>query len=219
MRVANLTLPFVSYLLPKKLNFANYYNFAEKQYKMEALLNAIQNYVPLSLKERELIKGLFSEISVSKNTHLLEAGNTCKYLYFIKEGLFRQYIDEQTVHFNYENSFMCDLVSLSTQTPSLKSFEALEDSVLYKISYADLHNLCQKVQYGERFNRLLVEEAFHKTILYIYDLHKQTPTQRYKTFLQQFKELNQRIPQYYIASYLGITPQSLSRIRRKIFSE
>ncbi|CEN33637.1 Crp/Fnr family transcriptional regulator [Capnocytophaga cynodegmi] len=185
---------------------------------MEALLNAIQNYVPLSFKERELIKGLFSEISVSKNTHLLEAGNICKYLYFIKEGLFRHFIDDQTVHFSSENSFMCDLTSFSTQTPSIKSFEALENSILFRISYNDLHEFCNKVQNGERFNRLVVEEAFNKTVLYIYALQKQTPTKRYETFLQQFKGLSQRIPQYYIASYIGVTPQSLSRIRRKMVS-
>lgn len=194
-------------------------NFVEKDNKaMKNLIEAIKKYILLTTKEEQTISDLFTEISVAKGIHILQAGTICKHLYFVKEGLFRQYIDEQTIHFSCENSFMCDLVSLSTQTPSLKSFEALEDSVLYRIPYADLHNLCQKVQYGERFNRLLVEEAFHKTILYIYDLHKQTPTQRYKTFLQQFKGLNQRIPQYYIASYLGITPQSLSRIRRKIFS-
>ncbi|WP_264847363.1 Crp/Fnr family transcriptional regulator [Capnocytophaga catalasegens] len=186
---------------------------------MEILIEIIKKYIPLTTKEEQIILDLFTEISVAKGTHILQSGTICKHLYFVKKGLFRQYIDDQTVHFSSENSFMCDLVSLSTQTPSLKSFEALENSVLYKIPYTDLYNLCQKVQYGERFNRLLVEEAFHKTILYIYDLHKQTPTERYKTFLQQFKELNQRIPQYYIASYLGITPQSLSRIRSKIFSE
>lgn len=185
---------------------------------MEALLNAIQNYVPLSLKERELIKELFSEISVSKNTHLLEAGNICKYFYFIKKGLFRHYIDEQTIHFSCENSFMCDLTSFSTQTPSVKSFEALEDSVLFRISYNDLNEFRNKVKFGERFNRLVVEDAFNKTVLYIYALQKQTPVKRYETFLEQFRVLSQRIPQYYIASYIGVTPQSLSRIRRRMIS-
>ncbi len=185
---------------------------------MKELIDSVKKYIPLTTIEEQVILDLFTEITVAKGDILLQSGNVCKYLYFVKDGLFRHYIDEQTVHFSSENSFMCDLTSFSTQTPSLKSFEALEDSVLFRIAYDDLHHICQKVQYGERFNRLLVEEAFNKTVLYIYALQKKTPTERYQTFLQQFKGLSQRIPQYYIASYIGVTPQSLSRIRRKIFS-
>ena len=64
----------------------------------------------------------------------------------------------------------------------------------------------------------MVEEVFNKTVLYIYALQKQTPAKRYETFLEQFRVLSQRIPQYYIASYIGVTPQSLSRIRRRMIS-
>ncbi len=72
------------------------------------------------------------------------------------------------------------------------------------------------VKYGERFGRLLVENVLNETIKHIYSLKKDSPEERYNYFIHNFKHIYQKIPQYYIASYIGVTAQSLSRIRKRI---
>src|SRR5258708_7661683 len=94
--------------------------------------------------------------------------------------------------------------------------QALEETTLYLISYDNLQRLYADVKEGERFGRLAIEQVFLASIEQIRSLYADPPAARYQQFLATYPDLVQRIPQYYIASYVGVKPQSLSRIRKRL---
>ena len=189
---------------------------------MNRLIENIEKYVPISQEEKELLFELFTEMHVSKNDKILCEGEVCKYLFFVSKGLFRHTISdensEQTIHFSSQDSFICDFNSFTANIASFKNIEALEDSLVFKISKQNLETFYEKVKYGERFGRLLVENVFNETIKHIYSLKNNSPEERYEYFVRNFRDIHQKIPQYYVASYIGVTPQSLSRIRKRIIT-
>ena len=186
----------------------------------ELLLNKIREYITLSRIDCTLIEELFEPLFLSKGEVLLQEGNICKYFYYVNKGLLRQFMNydgkELTIHFNEENTFVCDYESFITKTPSQKTIVALEDTVLQIISYASLQRFYKEIEEGERFGRLLLEETFIKAIQYIISGLTDTPQERYLKFMKLYKNIEQRVAQKYIASFVGVTPQSLSRIRRRI---
>ena len=177
----------------------------------ELLLKKIRKYITLSEEECAFIKELFKPLSLTKGEILLQEGNTCKYFCYVNKGLLRQFINyegkELTIHFNEEDTFICDFESFISKTPSQKTIIALEDSVLQMISYSNLQRFYKEIREGERFGRLLLEETF---------IEADSPQERYLKFMRQYKNIEQRVAQKYIASFVGVTPQSLSRIRRRI---
>ena len=187
---------------------------------MELLINTIGSYVPLSGKDQEIIRSLFHKKTFKKGSHLLEAGNICKHVIFIETGLVRYYINsdgtEQTNYFNKEGEFVCNYLSFLPQAPSDVNIQALEDTTVYIINFKDIQQLYMEVEHGERFGRLAIEQVFLSIISQIKSLYTDTPDMRYQKFISGYQNIAQRIPQYYIASYVGIKPQSLSRIRKRI---
>jgi len=187
---------------------------------MESLLNSIRSYIQLSIEDEKVVKQLFREKRLNKGDHLLEAGNVCRYLAFIETGLVRYYInqdgDEKTNYFNKEGEFVCDYQSFLPKTPAGVNIQALEDTVVYVINFDDLQQFYKEVEHGERFGRLGIEQVFVNVINQVVSLYVDPPDARYQKFITNFSDLVQRIPQYYIASFVGIKPQSLSRIRKRI---
>jgi CRP-like cAMP-binding protein len=187
---------------------------------MESLLNAIQSYVPLSVADKELISRLFHRKVFKKGDHILQSGSICRYIIFIETGLVRYYIDteggEQTNYFNKEGEFACDYTSFLPQIPSNVNIQALEDTIIYVISHNDMQRFYKDIEHGERFGRLAIEQVFLTVISQIVSLYTDPPPVRYNKFILNFPDIGQRIPQYYIASYVGVKPQSLSRIRKRM---
>jgi CRP-like cAMP-binding protein len=187
---------------------------------MQSLLNAIRSYVPLSAADEEVVHKLFRKKILSKGEYLLEAGNVCRYVAFIETGLVRYYVmdekEEKTNYFNKEGDFVCDYMSFLPQTASFVSIQALEDSTLYVINHTDLQTFYRDVEHGERFGRLGIEYVFVQAINQIRSLYTEPPEVRYQKFIANYPDIGQRIPQYYIASYVGVKPQSLSRIRNRM---
>ncbi|GAB3776160.1 Crp/Fnr family transcriptional regulator [Spirosoma horti] len=187
---------------------------------MDRLLKTIQHYIPLSSADEAIITALFRQQKLSKGEHLLQAGQVCKNVFFIEKGLVRYYAsidgEEKTSYFNKEGEFVCDYASFLPQQPSRTNIQALEDATIYSISQANMDVFYQQVEQGERFGRLAISEVFVSAIHQINSLYTDVPELRYQTFLTKFPDIAQRIPQYYIASYVGIKPQSLSRIRKRM---
>ena len=187
---------------------------------MQLLLENIRKYIPLSEVDEEIIGRLFHEKSFRKGDHLLRAGSVCRYVIFIESGLVRYYInqdgEEKTNYFNKEGEFVCDYISFLPQSPSRVNIQALEDTVVWVINHHDLQQLYMEVSHGERFGRLAIERVFVQLVGQIASMYTDAPEMRYTSFTASYPDLVQRIPQYYIASYVGVKPQSLSRIRRRI---
>jgi CRP-like cAMP-binding protein len=187
---------------------------------MKSIIEAIKRYIPVSAADEQIIDRLFHKKSFKKGEHLLAAGDVCRYVIFIETGLVRYYInqdgEEKTTYFNREGEFVCDYMSFLPQAPGLVNIQALEDTVVWVINHHDLQQFYKDVTNGERFGRLGIEEVFVQAILQIGSLYADAPEVRYTKFVATFPHLVQRIPQYYIASYVGVKPQSLSRIRRRM---
>ncbi|GAB3553368.1 Crp/Fnr family transcriptional regulator [Spirosoma fluminis] len=187
---------------------------------MDLLLKTIQHYIPLSPDDENIITSLFRQQKFRKGDHLLEAGQVCKNVFFIEQGLVRYYTsidgEEKTSYFNKEGDFVCDYASFLPQQPSLTNIQALEASTIFSISQANMEVFYAQVEHGERFGRLAIGEVFVTAINQIYSFYNDSPELRYQTFSDKFPDIGQRIPQYYIASYVGIKPQSLSRIRKRM---
>jgi len=187
---------------------------------MESLLNTIKYFIPLSSSDEDVVRRLFHKKGFKKGEHLLQAGNICRYAIFIETGLVRYYInndgEERTTYFNKEGEFVCYYPSFLPQIPSEINIQALEDTSIFAISFNDLQDFYREVEYGERFGRLGIEQVFLNAISQVASFYTDTPEVRYSKFLSDFRDIVQRIPQYHIASYVGIKPQSLSRIRKRI---
>lgn len=187
---------------------------------MDLLVKIISQYIPLSSEDEAIIRNLFRQQKLRKGEHLLQAGHICKHIFFIEKGLVRYYAsmdgEEKTIYFNKEGEFVCDYASFLPQQPSHTNIQALEASTLYSISHANMELFYERVSYGDRFGRLALGEVYVNAIHQINSLYNDPPEVRYQTFFNTFPDLGQRLPQYYIASYVGIKPQSLSRIRKRM---
>ena len=187
---------------------------------MDILLRAFRQYIPLSSDDEAIIRSLFRVEKLQKGQHLLQAGSICKNIFFIEQGLVRYYSiidgEEKTSYFNKEGEFVCDYASYLPQTPSIINIQALEIATVYYISHSNMQLFYERVKYGERFGRLALEYVYVNLIHQVNSLYNDPPELRYQVFLTRFPDMGQRIPQYYIASYIGIKPQSLSRIRKRM---
>lgn len=187
---------------------------------MDLLLKTIRHYIPLSSEDETIIRSLFRLQKLEKGQQLLPAGAICKDIFFIEEGLVRYYTivdgEEKTSYFNKEGEFVCNYASYLPQKPSTTIIEALEACTVYSISQANMQLFYEQVKYGERFGRLALEDVYMNVINQVLSLYNDPPEVRYQLFLARFPDIGQRIQQYYIASYIGIKPQSLSRIRKRL---
>lgn len=190
---------------------------------IDNLLYSLQNLITLSPDEIGIVKSLFKEKKYKKGDFFLEEGRICKYVGFVAKGLMRYYInhdgEEKTYEFSQENEFVCNYESFLPQKPSSKIIQALEDSDVLIISHADLQSLYANVREGERFGRIAIEVVFLQLLQDLSSFYTETPELRYERFLKNHADLQQRISQYHVASYVGVKPQSLSRIRKRISTQ
>ena len=187
---------------------------------IDSLLNSIQNLITLRPEEIDIVKSLFKEKPYKKGEFFLEEGRVCKHVGFVAQGLMRFYInhdgEEKIYDFSQENEYVCNYESFLPQKPSSKIIQALEDSVVFIISYNDLQLFYKNVREGERFGRIAIEFVFLQLLQDLSSFYTETPEVRYGRFLKNHADLQQRISQYHVASYVGVKPQSLSRIRKRI---
>jgi CRP-like cAMP-binding protein len=184
------------------------------------LCRHIEQYVALSPEHCELLASLLRIKRILKRQFLLSEGDICRYESFVVEGCLRTlYIDEKgiehTLHFAVEGWWISDLESFLKQTTSHYHIEALENSIVLQIDYSSLESLYEKAPVFERYFRILHQNAFIAQSNRILQNISLPGKDRYSTFLKTYPQWHQRIPQKYIASYLGITPVFLSQIRKQ----
>lgn len=181
---------------------------------------AIRKIVSPDDEELAAFTSAFSIKKIRKKEILLSQGAICRYIWFINRGLVRDYFHrdgaEVTAGFFKEGEFVTNYESFISQKPSKAYIDALEDSELLRISYDSLQYLYSCSKTWERAGRLIAERLFLASEQKKDGLLSNSPDLQYLSLVQEQPDIVQRVPQYYIASYLGVTPEHLSRIRKKI---
>jgi CRP-like cAMP-binding protein len=162
----------------------------------------------------------FRESKIQKGDHLLTPGKNCDYLAFVETGCFRVYYydihDKEVVTwFSFKDMVITDLLGFYTTGNAQFYVEALEDSIIYKITKHDLEELYKGNALFQNFGRKFAEEALTMLMQRTMSLHTKSAEERYKELLL-IPDYLQKIPLKYLASFLGITDSSLSRIRKNI---
>ncbi|RFM28288.1 Crp/Fnr family transcriptional regulator [Deminuibacter soli] len=184
------------------------------------LINAFSRIIRLSESEQVYLCSLFTEKTFHKGDHFLQEGQVCREAGFIRQGLVRYYInsegEDRVYGFGQEYNFVCNYESFLDHSPSQKNIQCIENTEMLILSYANLQLLYRHIAEGEKFGRLMCEQIFVESLRQLTSLYTQQPEERYLRFLETYPDLQQRIPQYYISSYVGVKPQSLSRIRKRL---
>ncbi|PSR51896.1 cyclic nucleotide-binding protein [Adhaeribacter arboris] len=182
-----------------------------------SLAEALNKISKLSSVVIEELNQLTKASGVKKNTILLDVGAVSRHLYFIQTGLARVFYfheaEDVTDYFAIDNQFIGGVESLFTGMPSKKGIHVLEDSIIYSILYADLEELCRKYHEMERAGRMLAIYAFLEGQQRIESIRFHEAKERYKALGNKYPGILNRCPLKHIASYLGITQVSLSRLR------
>ena len=169
----------------------------------------------------EEFSSLLEHTELLKSEFFLKQGEKCKYLGFIKSGTIRGfYINDQGREINFgfyfENEFFTDYESILCDSVSNMNIQAIENCEILLLNKDDLQKLYKKEAYWQKFGRLMSEKIYLDAKKRIDDLLCYSPENRYLNLLKKEPELIQKIAQKHIASYLGVTEQSLSRIRSRI---
>jgi CRP-like cAMP-binding protein len=183
------------------------------------LLKLFNQIAELDKKEVELIKSSFKPLSLAKGTFFLRAGEVNKNVGFLQKGLVRYFVykdgEEATFEFTKEGEFIADYQSFNNNAISVQNIQAIEDCELLIINYPKVQAIFSTTKNGNLIGRQIIEHRFDVMVSQLLAIYMQSPEERYKNFISQYSDLTQRIPQYLIASYVGVKPPSLSRIRRR----
>lgn len=183
---------------------------------MDELFRYFDQFYSLNLESRQSLEKICTEILIPKNELLQPFGHTCKTIYYIKTGIARIFYYKDgvdiTEYFAFENNIVARVESLFTGKPSKKAIQILEDSQIVAIQVQGLLQLYDRFPQIERLFRLIFEAGYVETVNRMESLQFHTAEERYRDLLKK-PNIIQRIPLKHIASYLGITQVSLSRIR------
>jgi CRP-like cAMP-binding protein len=189
---------------------------------IDSLKSKIQAYTKVSDSDMQFGLQFYKEKKVSKGQHIIKPGQLARNFYFLKKGCVSFYAEDESgikvMEFFTENTFFTDLYAYIEEIPSENYLEATEDCELFYISKSDILKSYNHSHELERFGRLSMQEAFIKTFQRTSDLKMLSNQERYLKLLEKRPDLLQRVPQYLIASYLGLTPVGLSKIRKRLSS-
>lgn len=187
----------------------------------EVLFNNIRQKIEITDKEEEICRSLFIPKKLRKRQYLLQQGDVSKYTAFVEKGLLRSYViddkgSELIMQFAPEGWWIGDMYSSITGEAAEHSIDAIEDSELLLLTPQAHEELLKQAPVFERFFRLLLQNSFIAMQRRLKGNIIQTAEEKYKNFIRLYPNIAQRVPQHNIASYLGITPESLSRIRKQM---
>ncbi len=189
------------------------------------MLNRLKEYitaiVPMPDEEYQLLADAVTTRAVQKKGFLLRQGEVCKEIYFINQGFFRMYHvnaegNEINHRFADQHNFMVDYQSFLTQKPSNYYWQALQDAEVLVIMYSTAQQLYRQSKNWERFGRLMAEAVYQQVNERIEMMELMTPEQRYQYLRSTRPQLFNQVSQFQLSSYLGIKPESLSRIRKRL---
>jgi CRP-like cAMP-binding protein len=187
----------------------------------ELLWESLEKHIHLSDEEKKLISSKFSPRTVRKGQFLVFSGGKCKTTNFVIDGSVMAYFTDHKGHdhiiqFAFEGWWISDLKSFITQQEAIFNVQALEETTVLEISYENLEELYSHIPQLERFFRIVTQKAFVAFQERILETISQTAEERYRTFHEKFKKYETRISQKLIASYMGVTPEFFSRMKKQM---
>ncbi|WP_247234074.1 Crp/Fnr family transcriptional regulator [Telluribacter sp. SYSU D00476] len=182
--------------------------------------NYIARYIQLTPEELVLVQDSLVYKLVPKKTILLRAGEVCEFEAYVNRGCIREYLldrrgTELTLEFAVEDWWVSDITSFENGTPSFMYIETLEDCELLLLSRASKERLLEQVPKLERMFRLMIQRHLSVVQGRLFKTVTYSALDQYQEFLRRYPTIPQRVPQHYIASYLGITPEFLSKLRKQ----
>jgi len=188
------------------------------------ILANIRRYVSLTTADEQDFISIVRTTHVKKRQFIVQPNFVCSHQTYVVKGAFRSYFvcdhgDEYTIQFAIEDWFISDFNSYINQTPASLFVEALEDAVVQQIEFNDVEALCAKNPKFERFFRLVAQKSFAFSQRRVLSNLGKSAEARYTEFLKLYPSIVQRVPQYTLASYLGMSPEFLSKIRKRLATE
>ena len=187
----------------------------------ELFFQKFNEKVPLTLEEETLIRQYLTPKKLRKKQYFLQEGDVCKHSAFVNKGALRAYVldekgDEHITAFALEGWAISDLPSFMKGTPASLNIEALEDTELVLTSKMAHEELLQKLPKYETYMRITITNAYIALQQRMTSMISLPLEERYKAFTQMHQNIFQRVPQHMIASFMGLSPETLSRVRSRI---
>lgn len=190
---------------------------------MNNVLKALEGPKPLSDTLKEHLSKVIKEKKLARGEHLLLKGQTCEFMSFVETGLLRCYSvkDDKQIctWFMREGDLTTSVESFFGQTPSLESVQAIEPTHVYYITYKELEYIYDHFMEFNYNGRILTQYYYRLSEQRAFSIRMQTAEERYQYLLNNHPELVKRVPNKYLASYLGMDPSTLSRAKRTIFCQ
>ncbi len=184
----------------------------------EDLKNLFKSLAPFTEEDFNEAKHFFKTETFRKNAYFSKAGRISDRMGFVNSGLLRSFYSikdkETTTFFQMPGTIAVALASFIQMKPAIENIQAMETSELIVINRKDLFALYKENWKWQQIGRIFIEQYYVKMELRMISLQSQTALERYQFFLKEFPELIKSVPLYYIASFLGISPETLSRIRK-----
>lgn len=186
----------------------------------DRLIQTIKQIVLIDSDEETIFLSVFKPMYLKKGDFFLKVGEVNNKLGFVVEGLVRYFVyknkEESTIEFSKEGEFIAEYQSFLNQSESIQAIQAIEDCTILVTDFEGLQIIYNKTKNGNLIGRIVIEYRFGHLMRQLLSIYMHNPEERYLQFLKSFPDLVQRIPQYYIASYVGVKPESLSRIRKRL---
>jgi CRP-like cAMP-binding protein len=186
----------------------------------QKILKNVGKHIVLGKKDADYFTSLLKLRKIGKHEKILTEGKPCHYISYVEKGAFRSFCtdakgNERIVMFAVDDWWITDMHSFATEKPAIVTLEAIEDSQIAQLEKLDLEKLYIRVPAFERFFRILMQNAYIREQLRITQSLTLDAAERYRSFVLRYPQFMQRIPLRMIASYLGVTPQFLSVVRKR----
>ena len=186
---------------------------------IDNLLNYCSKFIHLTALDKEAMELNFRSIKIKRKDYLLKEGMVCDFVAFLNAGVIRHFHikdgNEITCDITLHDNFITDFKSLTHNIPTNYYFQILKDAELFLIKKNDLYRLYTENRNIESFGRIMAEQVAQRTIDIAMSLSSEKPQERVEKLIKQRPDLIQEVPQRYLANLLGISPESLSRIRAR----
>lgn len=184
------------------------------------IISHMKKFISLTEAEEELLASYLTVRDIKKKEHLLKQGEVCRENYFVLKGCFRLYLitskgAEQVIQFGIENWWITEYHSYKSGLPSGFYLQAIENATVVALDRSVQEELFEKLPQLEKYFRLVLEKAYAAQLMRIHYIFNLTGEEQYRMMVEKYPAFVQRVPQYMLASFLGITPEFLSMLRAK----